>query len=231
MKSIKQMADELGVSAGRIYKYIQRNNISEARRVGRLRLYDNAAVTKIKRFVSKYQPKRKTSSYLGIYYNAPNKCWTIDMEKHDKNPAFYNERDAAIYAEYHYRRLYDNAKPNFPELSDSDLELEYKLAIERLKAEQGIVRSYSKQGLKKSKESSSQYVGVFKQEGKRWVARIARNRKNFYITSFSINKYEDAEILAARAYDRKALELYDDEDEEDPRLNFPITDYRVIKAL
>ena len=216
------MADELGVNAKSIYRYIQRKNISEAGRVGRLRLFDETAEADIKRYISTNQPKRKTSSYLGVHYSAPNDRWIIDMEKHDKHPAFYNERDAAIYAEYYYRRLYDNSKPNFPELSDSDLELEYQDALERLDGEQAEERSHSKQGLKKIKETTSKYVGVFKQEGTRWVARIARKRRSVYIASFSINKYDDAEILAARAYDRKALELYGD----DARLNFPITDYQ-----
>jgi len=222
MKSIKQMADELGVSAQRIYKYIQRKNIIEARRVGSLRLFDETTEKEIKRFITAVLPKQKTSSYLGVYYNAPNECWVIDMEKHDKNPAFYNERDAAIYAEYHYRRLYDNLKPNFPELSDSDLELEYQNAIERLVIEQGIVRSYSHQGVKKIKSSASKYVGVHKKDKTRWTAKINHLKKPVYIASFSINKYGDAEILAARAYDQKALELFG----AGARLNFPITDYQ-----
>jgi len=222
MKSIKQIADELGVRVGRIYRYIQHYNISEAGRVGTLRLFDETTEADIKRYLAAYQPRRKTSSYLGVHYSTPTKCWIIDMERHDKHPAFYNERDAAIYAEYHYRRLYDNSKPNFPELSDSDLELEYQNALAKLDVEQCIVRSNSLQGLKKIEEATSKYVGVHKKDGTRWAAKIQYRRKGVYIASFSINKYDDAEILAARAYDRKALELYGDE----ARLNFPIADYQ-----
>jgi len=68
------------------------------------------------------------------------------------------------------------------------------------------------------KSSASQYVGIVKTDkGSRWVARIQYRGKLFRIASFSVNKYNDAEILAAQAYDKKALELYG----ENARLNFP----------
>jgi hypothetical protein len=73
---------------------------------------------------------------------------------------------------------------------------------------QAKLRSTSKQGLKKTHSSSSKYVGVIKKDGTRWMARIQHQGKSIYIASFSILKYPDAEIRAAKAYDEKALELY-----------------------
>ena len=40
------------------------------------------------------------------------------------------EYDAAIYAEYHYRKQY-NTCPNFPEMDDMEIGREYDKAIER----------------------------------------------------------------------------------------------------
>jgi len=158
-----------------------------------------------------------TSKYRGIYYNSPSNRWIVEIERLNHYPNFLFERDAAIFAEYHYRSLH-NDRPNFPDLSDKELFCEYDKVMKQRDLDQATLRSHSKQGLKKIKSSASQYVGVVKTDNaSRWVARIQYRGKQFHITSFSVNKHKDAEILAAQAYDKKALELYG----ENARLNFP----------
>ena len=49
-------------------------------------------------------PAEKTSKYLGVYFNAPSERWIVELENHPHHPAFFNERDAAIYAEYYLRQ-------------------------------------------------------------------------------------------------------------------------------
>ena len=160
--------------------------------------------------------KNATSKYLGVHYDTNRKRWVIWIERHPNHPAFTNERDAGIYAEYCYRGIY-GTKPNFPKLSDAELSEEYQNMMERREVEMAERRSTSKQGLKKAKTKTSQYVGVcLGGKGTRWISRIQRFGVNRYIASFSINKYENAEELAARAYDKKALELC----EKPERLNF-----------
>jgi len=157
-----------------------------------------------------------TSKYRGVYYNSPSERWIVQMERLNHYPCFTSERDAAIYAEYHYRSLYDDC-PNFPNLSDAELSSEYEKVLKQRDTEQAMIRSHSKQGLKKMKNTASQYVGVGKKDGNRWGARIQYHGKQIHIASFSISKYNDAELLAAKAYDKKALELFG----ENARLNFP----------
>ena len=163
--------------------------------------------------------KPKTSKYKGVYYSSPADRWVVQLERYDHYPSFMLERDAAIYAEYHYRLLYDDS-PNFPELSDEELAAEYESTLSRRDVEQAEMRSHSKQGLKKIKHTASKYIGVVKKDGNRWAARIQYRGKQIQVASFSIHKYSDAEILAAKAYDQKALELYGDK----ARLNFPLGD-------
>ena len=161
----------------------------------------------------------KTSKYNGVYYSAPSSRWVVWLQLHDRYPSFFEERDAGIYAEYHYRMKYkDRQANNFPELNDEELAIEYEQVLRKISIEQAEVRSSSKQGLKKLKSSSSRFVGVYHKDASRWGARIQYRGKSVSVASFSINKYPDAEIRAALAYDKKALELYG----ENARLNFPI---------
>ena len=162
------------------------------------------------------QPKK--SKYRGIYYSSPANRWVVELERLNSYPRFLSERDAAIFAEYHYRSLYSE-RINFPDLSDTDLLCEYDEVLKQRDIEQARSRSYSKQGVKKIKTSVSRYVGVVRKDDSRWAAIIQYRGKSTYIASFSISKYDDAEIRAARAYDQKALELYG----ENARLNFPNT--------
>jgi len=53
MKSIKQIADEIGVDKQKVYRYIRRNNITEACQDAGTNLYDEAAEELIKEYFSK----------------------------------------------------------------------------------------------------------------------------------------------------------------------------------
>jgi hypothetical protein len=91
------------------------------------------------------------------------------------------------------------------------------MMLEQRDVDLAKIRSHSKQGLKKMKSSASQYVGVVKKDGNRWAAKIQYRGKQIHVASFSTSKYSDAELLAAKAYDMKAFELYG----ENAKLNFP----------
>ena len=160
--------------------------------------------------------QKKTSIFRGVYYDSNQKRWIVQLERHDHFPCFRDEIDAAIYAEYYLRKLYDES-PNFPELSDSELAQKFKSVLEKRELEQAEQRSHSKQGLKKIKTTTSEFIGVSRKDD-RWVVRIQYKGKQIYIASYSMNQ-EDAEIKAAKAYDKKALEIYG----ENARLNFPVT--------
>ncbi|WP_010243847.1 AP2 domain-containing protein [Acetivibrio cellulolyticus] len=69
-----------------------------------------------------------------------------------------------------------------------------------------------RQGKKvKSREVTSKYVGVsFNRRINRWTAQITYNYKMYHLGRF------DDEIKAAKAYDKKALELFG----EKAKLNF-----------
>ena len=49
MKTIKQIADELGISKQRVYRYIKQNHINEAHQTASLMWFDDVVVTLIKR--------------------------------------------------------------------------------------------------------------------------------------------------------------------------------------
>lgn len=155
-----------------------------------------------------------SSKYLGVYFNNADSRWVVEMERYPNHPCFIHERDAAIYAEYHYRKIY-NQSPNFPDLSDDSLETEYKEILIRRTQEIAETNSAARQGIKRNQHKTSKYVGVFLKEGSRWCARIQHKGKSIHVASYSINQ-EDAEEKAVRAYDLKALELYG----EQARTNF-----------
>lgn len=162
------------------------------------------------------ESNKSTSKYLGVYYNSNAQKWVVELERLKHYPCFQEEKDAGIYAEYYYRKLY-NKSPNFPELSVAELEREYQTTLSKREIENAINRSSSKQGLVKSKIKTSKYVGVFLKENAHWVARIQYRGKSIYICSISKNQ-ENAEERAAREYDKKALEIYG----ENAKLNFPL---------
>ena len=170
---------------------------------------DNPATTKRKR-------PEGTSQYLGVYYSNPSNCWIVQLERYPHYPSFQDERDAGIFAEYYYRKLYGEM-PNFPEMDDAELERELQKVLANRENEIGHNFSAGKQGKTKHKNKTSKYVGVFLKDKSRWCALINYRGKGIYILSIS-TKIAGAEEKAARAYDKMALQLYG----ENARLNFPV---------
>ena len=51
-KTLKQIADELGIDKQKVYRYVTKNNIKEALQSGQVKLYDETAQKQIKRYFS-----------------------------------------------------------------------------------------------------------------------------------------------------------------------------------
>jgi HNH endonuclease len=77
-----------------------------------------------------------------------------------------------------------------------------------------VTRTVNAQNRRKNSNASSKYYGVYwNSYNNNWRAEIRRGTKRYTIGSFR------DEVIAARAYDKKALELYGGE----ARINFPVT--------
>lgn len=61
-KTIKQMADALGVDKQRVYRYIKKNCISEAHQKNGVMYYDEAVEKRIKQAFSKNEPHQESAS-------------------------------------------------------------------------------------------------------------------------------------------------------------------------
>lgn len=62
-KTIKQIADEIGISKQKVYRYIQKSGIKEARQEGQVKWYDEAAQTQIKKHFSDKKPESRTNHH------------------------------------------------------------------------------------------------------------------------------------------------------------------------
>ena len=62
-KTIKQIADEIGISKQKVYRYIQKTGIKEARQEGQVKWYDEAAQTQIKKHFSDKKPESRINHH------------------------------------------------------------------------------------------------------------------------------------------------------------------------
>ena len=101
---------------------------------------------------------------------------------------------------------------NFPHLTIKELTKKVKKIEEAKDVFDRL--SKSQQGkLVRKRPKTSKYVGVHFASGKKkWIAKI-----NYRYKAHSLGEY-DVEETAARAYDKKAIELYG----EKANLNFPL---------
>ena len=147
----------------------------------------------------------KKSQFNGVSFKDGH--WAIrDYESKSRPYKYYQtENDAAIVADLRAVEKYgDKARQNFPELTLDELKKRCS-EIEQTKKSY-IKNSISKgnQGAKpKTGKKTSKFVGVYYDRARsKWLAEITFQRKKIYLGRF------DKEVEAARAYDRKARELY-----------------------
>jgi hypothetical protein len=159
---------------------------------------------------------KKSSKYGRVYFDSDNKRWGVRVVKGKGyfGGRYESEFDAAIVADFLSIQLYGAiAQRNFPDISIEELynkyhELEIKYGFtpkeKQAKTVQGV--SY------RAGNKSSKYVGVYRNKRKnRWEAEIRYLKRRYWLG------LHDAEEDAARAYDKKAIELYG----IGARLNFP----------
>ncbi|SHF60569.1 AP2 domain-containing protein [Desulforamulus putei DSM 12395] len=162
--------------------------------------------------------KGKSSQYHGVCYNNALEKWVVQVRKNGKviTGGRYNQEDeAGIVADYlmlfHYG---DIAARNFPELNMEQFEKRYNEINEKYGS--GRIEKISRAGQGRSnakyRNKTSKYVGVsWSKKRNLWTAQISHTRKVNVLGRF-LN-----EIDAARAYDKKAKELYG----EHAKLNLP----------
>ena len=163
----------------------------------------------------------KTSKYVGVCYDKfkKSKVWVAciwHQNKPYKLGSYYTEEQAArVYDEKAIELYGEAAKLNFPNITVDELakimenakNVESASRIDAAKRLQNRVRNYKS-------TKTSKYLGIYANKTnryKKWTVRIYYNRKQYLLGS--VETEEDA----ARAYDKKALELYG----ENAKLNFP----------
>ena len=164
----------------------------------------------------------KTSKYVGVSFRKNNKKWIAKISYQRKLyflGAYYTEEEAAQAYNKKALELYgSNAKLNKLDLTLKQIE-EKRKKLEEIRTKNNIISSENlskrRQGrCSQSDSKTSRFVGIRPSVGGsgRWFAKIIFRRKEYFLGSFS-NEEE-----AAKAYDKKALELYG----PDAKLNFPI---------
>jgi hypothetical protein len=168
---------------------------------------------------------KKKHKYIGVKLESRRNPNTVhpwySYIKHNRERLYLGSYTKEEYAALAYDKkvleLYGaDAALNFPELSLKEITKK----LEQIKAEDAVIfldhASKVMQGKRlkyKHKIKTSKYVGVCMPHDKdQWRAVIRFRAKTYYLG------YHDIEEEAARAYDKKALELYG----EKAKLNFPL---------
>ena len=81
-KTLKQIADELGISKQRVYRYVKENHIGEAVQDGQAKWYDEAVQNQIKSHFTKNEPHHE--SHQGHINEAIYDALVKQLEEKDK---------------------------------------------------------------------------------------------------------------------------------------------------
>jgi len=171
----------------------------------------------------KNKKRTKSSKCIGVS-SRPNNMWFSFIKHngkvHSLGGLYYSEEDAAYIYDINALELRgENANRNFPNLSKEELTkkvTEIKIHKEKIKAitTNPVRLSKLSQGRTNQKSKKSKYIGVsFNKNVKnnKWKTSIRHLRKTYFLGFYKTE--EDA----AKAYDKKALELYGN----DANRNFP----------
>ena len=163
----------------------------------------------------------KNSKFVGVSFDTKRNKWAATITYRYKSHylgRYDTEEEAALAYDNKALELYGiTARRNFSKLTPKDTIKKF----ERIKANAPIFQNNyltkCQQGkIIKRENKSSQYTGVtFKKKQNKWVSKICYFYKHYYIGQYT------TEEEAARAYDKKAQELFG----EKAKLNFPQNDY------
>ena len=162
----------------------------------------------------------KTSQYIGVSHDNANwtkKHWVTYITRNGTRyrlGSFYTEEEAACEYDKKAIELYgEEAKVNFPDLTMEEITKN----LDKIKAESEVYDPSKKnQGKRLNVSKTSKYVGVcfdkrVSLNGKKWLSYIHFQGKRYHLGNY----YTEEE--AAKAYDKKAIELYG----EGAKLNLP----------
>lgn len=154
--------------------------------------------------ITEKKPGKMSQYYYVTWYNSHSK-WGVEQERNRgirQRWMFHEEIEAALWADYRNAILLQNGlKRNFPELTHEQLEeriTELNIKYGRDNKER---LSKTRQGNSFCRNKTTPYIGVSKQ-GNKYVAQICHNKKQMILCRV------DEPLEAARAYDKKALELF-----------------------
>lgn len=85
MKTIKQIADELGIDKQRVYRYIRKNHINEAHQKNGVMYYDEVAESSIKRAFLQKEPHQASASSDTVIDVLVKQSEMLKMELEIKN--------------------------------------------------------------------------------------------------------------------------------------------------
>lgn len=158
----------------------------------------------------------KSSKYARVFYDSHNEKWGVNIVKGKGHfgGRYDCEDDAAIAADFLSVQLYgQNAERNFPTMTIEDLLEKFKQLEKKYGSTTKEKYARTSQGIPGKVESkSSKYVGVsYIKRRDKWTAEIRYLKQRYFLGN------HESEENAARAYDKKAIELYGD----NTKTNFP----------
>lgn len=162
---------------------------------------------------NKVKLNNTSSKYFGVSQHYISKKWHANISK--ENQRYYlgsydNEDNAAIAYNETAKKLYGD-KANLNIIGESSLrEIIKSVVCEELIRENEnqykdqITELLSNIVLQEKRKQTSDYRGVMK-SGNKWIAKICYQKESYYLGSY------EREDNAAKAYNKKAIELFGDD--------------------